>query len=144
MKNLPGSGIFFVYDGVMRDVSGINKYAAISLQKQVKTIEGTVWSRGVDEIGENTEENEESAVNVYEGGLYTYALRITFPSDGTAVSNTVTSDIVVLDSIENYQLTADDIKNGEDDTKSWNLNSSFISSCRRTAVGHLHLPAMRP
>ena len=81
----------FVYAGAIVPISELNFWAMTDIRKHVQVSGGSRWSYGL-----------ENDVNVYEGGKYTYKLQVTSGVD------TTTKDIYILDSLENYRLTADD------------------------------------
>ena len=75
----------FVYAGDVVDLSDIPEFAITRVEKQVSVTGSGEWSKG-----------EKNDVNVQEGGLYSYRLSIYSATD------TTTSDIILLDTIENY------------------------------------------
>ena len=76
----------FVYAGAPLSHNNPDMRSVAGLEKDVSITGSNEWSKGLN-----------NDVNVQEGGLYSYRLSITSASD------TVMSELVLVDSIENYQ-----------------------------------------
>lgn len=81
----------FIYAGKKLDHDEIDVSALTELEKFVQVTGSGLWTDG-----------HKNNVNVQEGGAYTYRLIVHSGTD------TITQDIILLDSIENYIPTADD------------------------------------
>ena len=89
----------FVYAGVDLDYDEIDLSGNTVSGKLVRAAGQGSWSKGA-----------EDNVNVQEGGLYTYSLTVSSKED------TVTSEIVILDSIEKYTPSGNDADDGYNDS----------------------------
>lgn len=94
----------FVFAGDTVDMSNVVVTAETELYKDVQVLGDTEWSDG------HSENHKE--VNVHEGGLYRYRWT------AASAANTITSNIILLDSLENYK------PEGEEN-KTW--KGSFVS-----------------
>ena len=88
----------FVYSSAENTIN-VEMYAVSSLNKSVSNDLVGVWTQGLA---------GQEQVTVYEGQNYTYRLRV------ESLANTITRDIVIYDTIENYDIPAGDVTKADD------------------------------